>query len=562
MRQVLLRFSLLSFLALYLSITIADAQILVLWESSYSGNETHRQFGASNSLGDAQTLDFDGDGVPDPWTTVTLNPGPSQRGLNELLSGTTGELIRHFDSGGIGPLPTPDLNDDSAPDLWTLWFEDGAARLGLYSGAAVVGGSESGDALLGFLAPPTSNPGFFGVYKIVGPDATGDGLADLLVLHSGAVWLYSGGGVASGETTAVRAFAPPPADAADGAAFTPERGVQVVLTPDLDGDGRADVVVADPAFEPPGFSDVGVVYAFSSATGALLWRARADESDPETFTDAYGLYGVVAIGGTEGPGAGDDLDGDGTPDLLVGSRDSDDSAAARGDVGGVYVHSGASGERLGRLRFAEPVWSPRFGTNLRAVPDADGDGIADFATAIQLNPAPFELGPWAVAIYSSVTGEELARVVDPEASSAGIPSGFGQHYLASPGDLDGDGRPDLFVSAPYADVDGRVDAGVVYAFAATPVSSEPSANVEAFRLSASPNPSRGGAWLSFRLPAAAGVRLTLHDALGREVARVADGARAAGPHRVALPAGLVPGVYLARLATGGAVATRTVSVVR
>lgn len=78
-----------------------------------------------------------------------------------------------------------------------------------------------------------------------------------------------------------------------------------------------------------------------------------------------------------------------------------------------------------------------------------------------------------------------------------------------------------------------------------------------------PNPSRGGADLVFTLPAAARANLTVLDAQGREVARVADGSRPAGVHHVRWNAGaLAPGLYFARLQAGGRTLVRRVAVVR
>ena len=54
------------------------------------------------------------------------------------------------------------------------------------------------------------------------------------------------------------------------------------------------------------------------------------------------------------------------------------------------------------------------------------------------------------------------------------------------------------------------------------------------------------------LPAAARVRVSLVDVLGREVAVLADGPREAGPHEVAIDgAALRPGVYVARVWVDG-----------
>ena len=81
-------------------------------------------------------------------------------------------------------------------------------------------------------------------------------------------------------------------------------------------------------------------------------------------------------------------------------------------------------------------------------------------------------------------------------------------------------------------------------------------------LAVAPNPTAGRARLAYTLPAAASVRLVLVDALGREVAVVADGERAAGRHDALVDAGgLAPGVYALRLSAGGLTVTRRLTVV-
>ena len=80
---------------------------------------------------------------------------------------------------------------------------------------------------------------------------------------------------------------------------------------------------------------------------------------------------------------------------------------------------------------------------------------------------------------------------------------------------------------------------------------------------AAPNPVRGETTVAFDLPAPADAELAVFDVLGREVARLAEGAHAAGAHRASLDArGLSAGVYVVRLRTAGAVRTQTVVVAR
>ncbi len=72
----------------------------------------------------------------------------------------------------------------------------------------------------------------------------------------------------------------------------------------------------------------------------------------------------------------------------------------------------------------------------------------------------------------------------------------------------------------------------------------------------SPNPARGPVTLRFALPAAGAVRLVIHDAQGRRVTTLADGAREAGQHALVWDrrdesgARVAPGLYFARLHAG------------
>jgi carboxypeptidase T len=82
-----------------------------------------------------------------------------------------------------------------------------------------------------------------------------------------------------------------------------------------------------------------------------------------------------------------------------------------------------------------------------------------------------------------------------------------------------------------------------------------------------PNPARGGVALAFTLDAPGEVRLAVYDALGREVAVLAEGRREAGPHTARWDAqtfagAAAPGVYLVRLTAGARSVARRVTLAR
>lgn len=87
---------------------------------------------------------------------------------------------------------------------------------------------------------------------------------------------------------------------------------------------------------------------------------------------------------------------------------------------------------------------------------------------------------------------------------------------------------------------------------------EDEAAPQAFALHAAyPNPTAGHATLAFDLPQQTMVRLAVYDALGRHVAVLVEGERAAGRHEAVFDAtGLPSGMYLVRIEAGAFAATR------
>ncbi|GAB5536717.1 MAG: hypothetical protein Rubg2KO_29660 [Rubricoccaceae bacterium] len=99
----------------------------------------------------------------------------------------------------------------------------------------------------------------------------------------------------------------------------------------------------------------------------------------------------------------------------------------------------------------------------------------------------------------------------------------------------------------------------------TPVSTEPGESLpDVLALHApAPNPTRGASSMQVDLPTPARVRLSIYDALGREVAVALDDERRAGTHAVELAVGgLAAGVYVVRLVAGSEVQMQRLTVVR
>ena len=94
-----------------------------------------------------------------------------------------------------------------------------------------------------------------------------------------------------------------------------------------------------------------------------------------------------------------------------------------------------------------------------------------------------------------------------------------------------------------------------------PTSAEGAPGAE-LALGVAPNPTAGPTRVQAELGAAGAATVTVHDALGREVARLHDGPAARALSLEWDAAGLPAGVYVVRLAAGAGVQTRRVTVVR
>jgi hypothetical protein len=78
-----------------------------------------------------------------------------------------------------------------------------------------------------------------------------------------------------------------------------------------------------------------------------------------------------------------------------------------------------------------------------------------------------------------------------------------------------------------------------------------------------PNPFNPSTAISFQLSAVSFVKLTVSDVLGREVATLVNGQRAAGSHIVTWDAaGMSGGVYFYSLTTGGVTQTRKMQLIK
>ncbi len=197
---------------------------------------------------------------------------------------------------------------------------------------------------------------------------------------------------------------------------TAQFGYSIADAGDADGDGTHDVLAGDP-------SGAGIVDLLSGVDGSLIHR----------FTGAAAGDRI----GTSVAGA-DDIDGDGTTDLLIGAGGTDTANGV--DSGRVLI---VSGDDRSLIRAIDgPAGGELFGSGVDSVTDLDRDGIDDVVVGAR-NADPKRNG--AAYAYSSATGRQLWRFTAPRSGDE-----LGSFFVAGLEDLDADGTPDVY-AADYAD---------------------------------------------------------------------------------------------------------------
>ncbi|MBM3986040.1 MAG: hypothetical protein FJ296_10195, partial [Planctomycetes bacterium] len=162
---------------------------------------------------------------------------------------------------------------------------------------------------------------------------------------------------------------------------------------------------------------------------SALAAAQTPQVLEQGFADGDRLGAALAVG--------DDLDGDGVPELLVGAPALPGSDSSPGYA---VALSGATGALVHRLLTSSDA--DQFGFAVAAAGDADGDGLRDLLVG---NPGSGPLpGGGEARLFSGATGALLAVLTGGTTDSW---DAFG-HATCDAGDLTGDGAPDFALGAP------------------------------------------------------------------------------------------------------------------
>ena len=357
----------------------------------------------------------------------------------------------------------------------------------------------------------------------------------------------------------------------------------------LDGE-RALVGAPTESSKPsdPNANEPGSAYVFALVDGTWTQRAKLTAGDGaarDEFGVAVSISGDRALVGAHqdddggplsgsayvfGLGLGAPLVADAGPDqaVVAGQTATLDGSGSSGEgpLSFAWALTGAALSGAGTAMPSFCASAPGTYAATLTVTDGSGSAAADAVTVTALAPAdalsalvadvvatPGPRGPKRGLVAELKKAQRaLARGGDPEPFLDAFRTQV--QNLAAIDSLPPEAAASLVASADAVSeaVTSPCDAAGAPALASAGVASE---------LTAFPNPTTGRATVAFSVEAAGAMRLSVVDALGREVVVLAEGAVEAGAHRAELDASAWPaGVYLVRLvAADGRVATQRVT---
>jgi hypothetical protein len=303
---------------------------------------------------------------------------------------------------------------------------------------ACLGAAGAGAQTVTIVSPNVEDGGQFGYSVSPVPDINGDGKSDLLA--------GSYNETVNGIDEAGRAYIRSGVNGAHIRVLTsgkPEEsghfGNQVAGMPDFTGDALGDVAVAA-INENNGTFHVqlgtGRVYLFNGATGQKVRVIEAPNNE------SGGYFGFAMAGCA-------DITGDGKGDLIVGAPFTNPGNAPQ-DAGRAYIFNGATGAIYKTLASPQQQKEGVFGSAVASVPDMTGDGKPEVVIGALGETSNGITVAGRVHLFNGATGTFI-RTFNPPAPQT---LGFFGLSVAPVADVNGDGACDILVGAPWESPQG------------------------------------------------------------------------------------------------------------
>jgi len=377
--------------------------VSVLVNTTFPGSSAprfaaQRSFTVGNEPASLAAVDLNGDGKPDLVTasitdqTASVLINTSNAGVAMADFPNEQVFLAEFDSYNV---TVADLDGDGKPDV--IRTDSNENKLVILQSTTA-----PGSTVQTFAAPLTLATGN-GPSAVVGADLNGDGRLDLVVANF------------SDSTVSVLRNKTVPGTAASFAArqnFAAGESPDAVAIGDVNGDGKPDLLIVNH----------GIINA--PTVSVLL-----NTTTPGATTLTFAVQKQFPIGDQPGSIALADLNGDGRLDIIVGNSSSEANASVllNTTVPGAAVASFAPQQKLATGEFVRAV----------AATDVNGDGKPDIivgdnsgTVSVLLNTtAPGASVPSFAVAQNFIVGEATVQVI--------------------PVDIDGDGKVDI-VSANYA----------------------------------------------------------------------------------------------------------------